>query len=275
MTITFDRQRTEARRLAIEQYLTANVLGANFVCSDYRECRSSHAGTFYEGQLHHVGQFFDLRLDGSPFRVVVVGQEYGHAPARVSCQTRYDGIMSTGLDQRFKARDGYQARNPHMRGTTNVLRLLFGIPPGSDHDSEFISISGSQIHIFDAFALVNYLLCSAVSADGTMRGLATPTMKDNCRNHFREIIHILEPSVMVVQGKSFWGWINQIFDAVEQETAHVVRATLGTTVMFIGVFTHPSSHFPHNWGANDRTPYLLETVAPSISLIRQYLGLGL
>ncbi len=83
--------------------------------------------------------------------------------------------MSSGLDCRFKAGGDYQARNPHMRGTANVLRLLFGIPLGADHNSEFMMIEGERIHIFDAFALVNYLLCSAVSADGRMRGLAART----------------------------------------------------------------------------------------------------
>ena len=271
MTVTCDRQRTEARLLALEQYLTTNILGADFVCPDYRVCRSSHAEAFYEGQLHHVGQFYDLLLDDLPLRVVVVVQEYGHEPPRVGCQARYDMIMSSGLDYRFKAGGGYKARNPHMRGTTNVLRLLFGIPLGTDHDSEFMMIEGKRIHIFDAFALVNYLLCSAVSTDGKMRGLATRTMMKNCQGHFREVMRILEPSVVIVQGTTFWAWVSAAFDSVTQKTDHVYRARLGRAETSVAVFTHPSAHFPHNWGANDQTPYLVETVAPSIASIRQQL----
>jgi hypothetical protein len=198
MTLTCDRQTTNERRRALDQYLTAKVLAAEFVCTHYRECRLSHAETFYEGQLHHLGRFYDLLFDGSPLRIVVVGQEYGHEPARVDSQARYDMTMHSGLDCRFKAGDGYKARNPHMRGTTNVLRLLFGIPLGIDHDSEFMMIDGERIHIFDAFALANYLLCSAVSADGRMRGSATRTMMENCQGHFRQVMRILEASVVVV-----------------------------------------------------------------------------
>ncbi len=271
MAVTCDRQKTEARLLALEQYLTTNVLGADFVCSDYRECRLSHTGTFYEGQLHHVGQFYDLLLDDLPLRVIVVGQEYGHQPARVGCQARYNMIMSSAHDFRFMAGDGYPVRNPHMRGTTNVLRLLFGIPLGTDHDSEFMMIEGECIHIFDAFALVNYFLCSAVSTDGKMRGLATRTMMKNCQGHFRDVMRILEPSVVVVQGKGSWRWVKAAFGSVRQETDHVYRARLGTTETFVAAFTHPSAHFPYNWGVNDQTPYLLETVAPSIACIRQQL----
>lgn len=43
-----------------------------FVCSDYRTCEASHAGDFYEGQLHHVGRHYDLLPDGQPLRVVVI-----------------------------------------------------------------------------------------------------------------------------------------------------------------------------------------------------------
>jgi len=180
-------------------------------------------------------------------------------------------IMSSALEHRFKADGSYPARNPHMRGTTNVLRLLFGIPLGEDHDSEFLALSTGRVHIFDAFALVNYLLCSAVGADGSSRGLATPTMLTNCRHHFREAMRILEPSVVVLQGKGFWKWVKGAFDSVTQVTDHTYRVVLGTNRAVVAVFTHPSAHFPNNWGANSKTPYLLGTVAPSIASIRDQL----
>lgn len=151
MTITCDQPKTRGRVGKLERYLTNNVLGADFVCPHHHECRASHPGRFYEGQLHHVGRFYDLQLDATPVRVVVVGQEYGQAPPRVSCHARHDMLMSSALDHRFKAGDGFKARNPHMRGTTNVLRLLYGIPLGTDHDSEFMMIGGERVHIFNAF----------------------------------------------------------------------------------------------------------------------------
>jgi hypothetical protein len=133
-------------------------------------------------------------------------------------------------------------------------------------------IEGERIQIFDAFALVNYLLCSAVGNDGKMRGMATPTMKKNCLGHFSNVMHILEPSVVIVQGKTFWQSVKEAFDSVRQETNHVYRARLGPADTFVAVFTHPSAHGQLNWGNNHQTPYLLKTVAPSIKSIRQKLG---
>ncbi len=96
-------------------------------------------------------------------------------------------------------------------------------------------------------------------------------MMKNCQAHFREAIRILEPSVIVVQGKTFWEWVSGAFDSVRQHADQVYCATLRPTQIWVAVFTHPSSRFPHNWGANDQTPYLLETVAPSIASIREQL----
>lgn len=273
MRLTSDPARTAARQHALDEYVTANVLAEEFLCRHYSQCKASHSGVFYEGQLHYLGRHYDLLFDDSPLRVIVVGQEYGHAPARVDAQARYDMIMRSGLESRFKAEAGREARNPHMRGTTNVLRLLFGLKLAADHDSEFVSLNGERVHIFDAFGLVDYLLCSAVGTDGSMRGLATKTMMANCQSHFREVLRILEPSVIVIQGKGFWTSIKNAFDSVTQRSDQIYTVRLGATKALAAVFTHPSARFPNNWGANYQTPYLLGTVAPAIAHIRtQLLG---
>ena len=270
--LIFATPETDARVHDVGQYLADNVLNGDFICPSFNACRSSYGDTFYEGQLHHIGQYYGLRANGFPLRVVVVGQEYGHPPARVDMQARYDMIMHSALGSRFTAEPGYDVRNPHMRGTTNVLRLLFGIPLGVDHRSEFIEVEGKLVHLFDAFALVNYLLCSAV-ADGRRNGKATGTMRRNCRSHFRAVMDLLEPSVVIVQGKTFWPSIRESFDVVRPVTEGVYKARLGDHTMFVAVFSHPSAHFPYNWGANDHTEYLMKTVVPAIGFIRQNIGL--
>ncbi len=272
MEVSVEKQGTKTRLKALDKYMTKNVMNAGFVCRHFRECKSSHSQTFYEGQLHHVGNHYDLLLDSAPMRVVVVGQEYGHPPSGVTGEDRHEMIMKSALERRFKADGNFKARNPHMKGTTNVLRLLFGLPLGIDHDSEFLMIDGKAVHIFDAFALVNYLLCSAVPDDGSTKGKATSTMKKNCSEHFRAVIHILAPTVMIVQGKGFWPAVRKVFDLVTQETETVYKAMIGEAEMYVAAFTHPSAQAPHNWGINDQMPYLLETVVPAIELIRSRLA---
>lgn len=271
-TLNANEQATLTRQKALDAYLTENVLNHDFVCPNYAGCRASHPGIFYEGQLHHLGRFYDLEFGKNALRVVVVGQEYGHPPAHTGSQARYEMIMKTGLRRRFKGDgSGLKTRNPHMRGTTNLLRLLFGIPLGTDHESEFLTIGGRRVHIFDAFALVNYLLCSALSPSEGKKGRATSTMKHNCQVHFRRVVEILAPSVVVVQGKSFWKSVRPVFDSVAEVADNVHRGRFGEAETLIATFTHPSAHFPYNWGANHRTEYLLETVVPAVDFIRTQL----
>ncbi len=220
-----------------------------------------------------------LLLDGRPLRIVVVGEEYGHDPSLVDCDARYRMIVvDSGQKERFKAEDGHESRNPHMRGTTSALRLLFGKGLGTDYHSEFVTIGDKRVHLFDAFALVNYLLCSATEGD-TSRGRPTTTMLENCRGHFREAMRILEPTVVIVQGKKIWPWVEAAFDSVRPQYKDkykdtVYRARLGAGEAFVAAFTHPSAYGDDNWGANEKRRCLLQTVKPSLEYIRGQLGSG-
>jgi hypothetical protein len=210
-------------------------------------------------------------FDGAALRIVVVGQEYGAEDAPVSLKERYDSIIDCGVGRRFKREGMYKPLNPHMKGTTSVLRLLFGIPLGVDHESEYIRFEdGLQCHIFDAFALVNYLLCSAVKP-GSTRGYSTTTMKQNCLPHFRQALEILEPTVIVVQGIGFWPWVRRAFDTVEPLDDVLHRVRVGSQEALLGAFSHPSAPSSYNWGRNERTPYLCDTVRPTVERIRQEL----
>ncbi len=142
--------KTEERRKRLEQYLEAEVLspGGDFICKYYSVCKQSHNGPFYEGQLHHLGRYYDIIENGVPLRVVVVGQEHGGSRPRISMDERYDEIIRCGLDRRFKKTDTHPGRNPHMKGTTSVLRVLFGGNLGTDYESEFLHFEdGTSCHI--------------------------------------------------------------------------------------------------------------------------------
>jgi hypothetical protein len=181
-------------------------------------------------------------------------------------------VGTSGIESRFKADGKLKARNPHMRGCTSLLRLIFGRSLGVDYDGEFLDLSGERVHLFECFALVNCLLCSAVPASdgpdtdslGGKPGRSTPTMQANCATHFREALDILEPTLVVAQGYGVRKWIARAYglparrpeDGVEQ----LNRATLVS-------FSHPSAHGALNWGLNERMPYLVNVVAPTIARV--------
>ena len=264
--IYFDQQKTIERIVALDSYFKTRVMESNrFTCSNFSACRKSHLGTFYQGQLHHIGSYYDAYLNNRPFRIIVVGQEYGHEPSFVSLSARRQMVLNqTGLHKTFPQ------RNPHMRGTTSALRLLFGLPLSVDHASEYLQSNSERCHLFDAFALVNYLLCSAVQEGEGRSGKATETMLKACQRHFRKAVEILEPTVMVVQSKGFWDWVKRSFDRVTKLSDELYQTHLGENQTFVAVFAHPSTpDNPHNWGRSANTTYLLDTVAPTLYKIRE------
>ena len=161
--------------------------------------------------MSHVGRRFDLRVDGRPLRIVVVGQESGlpkdpqlqRLASRVSLDDRYLQIHdSAGVKRRYYTEPGHQGRNPHMRGTTSALRVIFGKGLGADHAGEFIHPAGGKpFHIFDGFALVNRLLCSAGPPQSS-QGRPTRTMFQNCATHFAATMSILQPTLVISQGRA-------------------------------------------------------------------------
>lgn len=255
----------------LEHYFQTKVLENNtFHCQHACACEDSYLKNdlqdstkrFYKGQVHHLGNYYDLSAQGVPFRIMIAGQEYGHEPFFVNFAARHDMLMDS-------AAVGFKARNPHMKGTSSLLRLLHDLP-FNDPESEFIQVDGNAIHLFDTFVLANYLLCSAVT-EGSRQGQATPVMKKNCAEHFIATLEILKPTILIIQGKEFWNkYIEQIFkDSLEQINDCLYQALFKDNSILIAAFAHPSAAANGFWGNSVSSKYLLNTVKPTVERIRE------
>jgi hypothetical protein len=280
-----DPLQTADRVAALDRYFVSNVTASgNLICATSAQCQSSHQGNFYKSQLHHIGSHYDLICEDRPLRIVVVGQEYGSDHEFVSLAARHHMVATdSGLGYRFKARDGFRARNSHMRGCTSLLRLIFRLGLGVDHDGEFLHMGRERIHIFECFALVNFLLCSAVAASevtkdrtrsiGGGRGCSTETMRSNCSTHFKAALKILEPTHVVAQGYGVREWIAGTYGLPAHRPADgVEQAQFGGATATLITFSHPSARGALNWGANAHTPYLVNIVEPTIRRVMRRCG---
>ena len=265
MLFSFDLEKRDKRYRNLDKYFKDNVLNDSaFICPSFKKCKSSFSGNFYEGQLHHIGKYYDLTLNNKPFRIVVVGKEYGYNHRHYSLDKRYGNPEEDVRGGLIK----YRKINPHMKGTTSLLRLLFGIPLGFDVKKEYIVINDSKFHIYDGYVLVNYHLCSAV-IPGTTKSRPTKQMEKNCFKHFHKTLTVLEPTIIAVQGKTIWNPVSQAFDSIHQISDSLFKARIGRQESFLCFFSHPSSWGDLNWGKNEPTPYLIETVVPTVKNILQ------
>lgn len=245
-------QRERKRR--VEEYLKKERLldVRNFGCRHLSACKSSCAQgiDFTEGQLHHIGAHYSLLRDDEPFRVVIVGEQYG-------------GEQPTGLDERrgavldchrFKPNSGGKKgdesdeSNPHMTGTLLALRFLFEKPfplPFVEDDSN-LDVGGQTVSIFDCFALTNYLLCSA-NYPGKKSTEATDTMWNNCREHIAAVLRILQPTHLVLQGARLANYLEPVTGSLQKDKCTTVSAFGVETHVFS--FNHPSAQSKSTgWG---------------------------
>lgn len=258
-------EKTRSRVHELEEYFARSVLHENqFICQHYQECLTSCGRSdFYEGQLHHIGEHYDIEIGGNPSRLVIVGQEYGHPPPRVGLQSRSTII-------RDSASSGFRSRNPHMKGTTSLLRLLLRRAVGDDELGEKL-FPNHSIHIFEGFALVNYLLCSAVEhgvqrrtghPQGS-RGKSSASMQKHCADHFLRAVEILDPTIIVLQGFGVRNWIGKALRLQRHERL-IEEINFGGTIRTVMTFMHPSAPSSGWWGNSLKSKYLQRTVIPTV-----------
>jgi hypothetical protein len=273
-TLLADTAATAQRIEALSHYTDEHVLGpGGFCCASFAACRDSTRADdrFFEGQLSHVGHHYDLHRDGRPLRVVVVGQEYGaprggNDPSCISMSERYRKVHNgSGLERRYYADGTHRARNPHMRGTTSALRVIFGQGLGSDWEGEFIESGGDRFHLFDAFSLVNVLLCSNFRANKNT-GASTKTMRRNCLRHFVATMQILAPTLMVLQGEGVQSWIAPVLGLMDERAPHLAEGQIAGNRVLVCRFSHPAARMSLSWGNRLDAPYLQEVVEPTLRL---------
>jgi hypothetical protein len=268
-----DTAATVQRLEALRSYMDEHVLGpGGFCCASFAACRASTRDDdrFFEGQLSHVGGHYDLHLDDRPLRIVVVGQEYGAPrpgidPSRISLAERYRQVHDrSGLESRYSADGTHPHRNPHMRGTTSALRIIFGGHPGVAWDEEFLEVAdGERFHLFDAFSLVNVLLCSNFPATRNT-GASTKVMRRNCLRHFAMTMEILEPTLMVLQGEGVQNWIGPVIGMTQERTPQLGEASIAGNRVLVCRFSHPSARGALSWGNRLDASYLRDVVEPTL-----------
>ncbi|PWU61498.1 hypothetical protein DLE60_05320 [Micromonospora globispora] len=278
MTLASDTVATASRIDRLGQYMQEHVLAesGSCICRHLDSCRQSVLGdrrgasspeaAFAGGQLSHVGHHYDLVVDGVPSRTLVIAMETGRARENVTLKERHAEVMKS-------ASLTFTARNPHMRGVTSALRLAVGREPGVDRDGEQLRLDGLPfpVHLFDAYAMANMRLCSAV-VSGTTKSLGNSTMSRNCAPHMAATIKILEPTLCVVQGVEVYRALGTLMSSRRQIAPHLEQVRIAGVDTLVAAFTHPSAmRLTDHWGRLTSAPYLYETVVPTMRTAYRWL----
>lgn len=268
LSFSVDRAASDRRKECLKSYLSANVWNSRdgFICTSASVCRSSaerRGAAFYEAQGHVVGPCYDLHADGKPYRVVVLPMETGEPKQHRTLDQRTKDVLDSG-------KEAFRQRNQHMQGVTFGLRLAFGL--AVDANIERIQFEdGSSAHLFEAYAMTNLLLCSAVD-EGTFKSRATGPMRRSCSRHTRATLGILQPTLVISQGK---GELEKSLEAnlgvTEWKSPDIAMCDLdGNRFIWVSL-RHPSRG---NWHSL-KCAYLHDVVVPAITQGRELALSGL
>jgi hypothetical protein len=227
-------------------------------CRHAASCRGEACrvgADFHAGQLSYLGADYHLVQGDRPLRVLVVPMEVGAPPEYVSMARRAEQVQQVR----------YGRRNPHMQGVVFALQLAFGLPISADRAAEHLHTDHGNVHVLDAFAMANLRLCSVAAAGKKSR--ATPLVSANCAEHLAATIRILEPTLVISQGKHVRPALNQLLET-DRHSEHVCRASLAGHQ-----FVWAALHHPTRWWDRLGRPYLRETVEPELMRSRE-LALG-
>lgn len=209
--------------------------------------------------MSHLGRHYDLEVDGPPMRIAILGVHYGQPRECVDLEERSEMILD-------RAQQIFGKRNPHMAGVTSTLRLLFGHGLGVDGEGEKLK---QNAHIFDGFALVNYLLCSVLeeprdlSKKGGGKARSSVAMQRSCSRHLKSTLEILDPTLIVVHGQGVRNWMVK-YRLLEPGNSPE-RTRINGNCVDVLTFDHPSAPGKGYWGRSIKSSYLKEIVAPHIN----------
>jgi hypothetical protein len=259
-----DPDRSVGYRQRLDVALRGRVLdsSAQFCCENAAACQSSVNGDgFAAGQLSYVGDHYAATSLHRPMRILVVSMQVGDDEAPVTMTRRRAQI-------RDRIPETFGQRNQHMAGVTTALRVLFGGQPGDDSDGEYLDTPSGPVHVLDAYAMANSVLCSRRRGEGR-EGAPTVAMLRNCSAHLRTTIETLKPTIIQSQGRSTSGWsthraIELVADAVEPVDEHISLIRIGETQAVWCSLRHPA----RNWGQLKRA-YLTEVALPALRQARR------
>lgn len=147
----------------------------------------------------HIGKYYDCLVNKNiletPFRLLVMGLEALDEKG-ISMEQRSAQILTEAAY--------LKKSNPYMKGTTLLLQYIIHELLGYDlTENEYIGDSNSiDNHIYNYFAQSNWHITGAFA--GSNKARRNKAMNEIAVENFIKQIEILEPSLVILQGKTIW-----------------------------------------------------------------------
>jgi hypothetical protein len=257
-TFAVDHSRSQRKRKELENYFAKNVWNdeEGFVCLSGKMCRASALkkpdASFYEGQGQAVGSSYEFQEDGTPLRVLVIPMEYGTTRQGVSWEERSKEVEKAGGE--FIQ----EAEPAHAWCAVNAA-ICYGLTVGESGATQLPSgTEAASPHLFEEYAMVNMLSCSAVKTGG-MSSRSTGMMRTSCARHMRATIDTLKPTLVVSQGTGLDETLRSSLEVRKPINENVALCELDGQRFVWSSLRHPTL----SWHST-KYPYFDKVVRPTI-----------
>ena len=162
----------------------------------YKECDEINLWTYWQGGKRHLN---------TPTKILLAGQDWGSMDTEVYEEAR---IVENIVQKRKENPDEYLSYTEGNNNPTdkNLIELFKSIDPKIDITKDCPSIF-----------FTNFVLC--YRADAKISGDYKTTWGNNCGRHFKELVDILEPKVILCLGKSVYkGVMKALGGTVKEES---------------------------------------------------------
>ena len=85
-----------------------------------------------------------------------------------------------------------------------------------------------------------------------------------CADHFSATVSILEPTLVILQGRLVRKWAEPVLTPNRVFSDNLFEARVDGSRVMVCSFSHPSAHAALRWGDKLDAPYLIDVVAPTI-----------
>ena len=89
-------------------------------------------------------------------------------------------------------------------------------------------------------------------------------MFNHCSAHFDATLSILEPTLVIPQGKTVARSLQTLLEPARSYTEHLYEANRHGNRTIVCAFSHPSAHGHLRWGDSINSTYLNNVVAPTL-----------
>ena len=175
--------------ILMDFYSAHGLLAKDFRCKNSNQCEiAASPRELSRGASAHIGEKY-----GDPYRIVVVSLDRGHQSEKTDSTESRTNIIEGLWEQKTKQ---------HMTGTKKILTALL--------EKEFASSENLFLH----FAMTNSAKCSGNDGD---RSVVPDALYEKCATFAWEELGLLEPELIITQGKMARNVLNGYVEALSEE----------------------------------------------------------